>query len=51
MGCSLENDLSVALARASKWGAVVLMDEADVFMQERSASEYFRNEQVSGKNF
>ena len=44
----LERDLNTELARASKWGAVVLMDEADVFMQERSANEYSRNEQVSG---
>ena len=45
---SLERHLNTELARASKWGAVVLMDEADVFMQERSANEYSRNEQVSG---
>ena len=47
----LQHSLNTALARASKWGAVVLMDEADVFMQERSVNEYFRNEQVSGKYF
>ena len=47
----LEHNLKMALTRASKWEAVVLMDEADVFMQERSASEYSRNEQVSGENF
>lgn len=46
---SLEYSLNVALARASKWEAVVLMDEADVFMQERGATEYSRNEQVSGQ--
>jgi hypothetical protein len=38
-----------ALSRASRWKALVLMDEADVFMQERSANDPFRNEQVSGK--
>ena len=48
---TLERSLNTALARASKWGAVVLMDEADVFMQERSVTEYVRNEQVSGKCF
>ena len=49
-GSGLEYSLKMALTRASKWEAVVLMDEADVFMQERSASEYSRNEQVSGNN-
>ncbi|KAF8849072.1 P-loop containing nucleoside triphosphate hydrolase protein [Acephala macrosclerotiorum] len=39
--------LSSSLARASKWNSIVLLDEADVFMQERSGSEMFRNEQVS----
>ena len=47
----LEHQLDIELARASKWRAVVLMDEADVFMQERSANEYSRNELVSGKYF
>jgi hypothetical protein len=44
-----DKSLAAALARASKWNSIVLLDEADVFMQERSASEMFRNEQVSGK--
>ncbi|EPE28706.1 P-loop containing nucleoside triphosphate hydrolase [Glarea lozoyensis ATCC 20868] len=39
--------LTAALARAAKWKAIVLLDEADVFMQERGANEMFRNEQVS----
>ncbi|KAF4624987.1 hypothetical protein G7Y89_g13185 [Cudoniella acicularis] len=42
-----DESLSATLARASRWGSVVLLDEADVFMQERSASGMFRNEQVS----
>ena len=48
---SLEQSLDTELARASKWEAVVLMDEADVSMQERSANEYSRKEQVSGTYF
>ncbi|CZR67354.1 uncharacterized protein PAC_17253 [Phialocephala subalpina] len=41
--------LSLSLARASKWNSIVLLDEADVFMQERggSGSDMLRNEQVS----
>jgi hypothetical protein len=45
-----ERMLTAALVRASKWNAIVLLDEADVFMQERSANEMSRNEQVSGKD-
>jgi hypothetical protein len=44
-----EVKLTGALARAAKWKAIVLLDEADVFMQERGANEMFRNEQVSGR--
>lgn len=47
---SREKGLANVLARASRWNAVVLMDEADVFMQERSMTDYARNEQVSSKN-
>lgn len=35
------------LSLATDWGAVVLLDEADVFMAERHASEIHRNELVS----
>ena len=45
---SLEQRLNTEFSRVSKWGATVLMDEADAFMRERSANEYSRNEQVSG---
>ncbi|RDW80898.1 hypothetical protein BP5796_05596 [Coleophoma crateriformis] len=46
-GPSMSQSLFTTLARASKWNSIVLLDEADVFMQERSPNEMFRNEQVS----
>ncbi|KAF2964076.1 hypothetical protein GQX73_g9503 [Xylaria multiplex] len=41
------DDLSRLLTLASSWGAVVLIDEADVFMQERNLSDLDRNELIS----
>ncbi|KAH7410601.1 P-loop containing nucleoside triphosphate hydrolase protein [Cadophora sp. MPI-SDFR-AT-0126] len=41
------SDLVMALNRALRWNAIVLMDEADVFMQERGLHELNRNEKVS----
>ncbi|KAF2833877.1 P-loop containing nucleoside triphosphate hydrolase protein [Ophiobolus disseminans] len=43
----VESQLSAALAQATKWNAIVLMDEADVFMAERSLNDLARNELVS----
>jgi len=40
--------LNVALNLATRWNALVLVDEADVFMEERSNKELQRNELVSG---
>ncbi|MCJ1381029.1 hypothetical protein MMC17_004138 [Xylographa soralifera] len=47
VGHESEQKLTSALSTASRWNAVVLMDEADVFMQERGEHEFRRNEQVS----
>jgi hypothetical protein len=43
-----EVQISAALSLATKWNAIVLMDEADVFMAERSLNDLPRNEMVSG---
>ncbi|KAJ0424931.1 P-loop containing nucleoside triphosphate hydrolase protein [Aspergillus carlsbadensis] len=43
----LENKLKDILSIVPKWGAVLLLDEADVFMEERSSSDLHRNELVS----
>ncbi|KAJ4365558.1 hypothetical protein N0V83_008177 [Neocucurbitaria cava] len=42
-----EIKLSAALSQATKWNAIVLIDEADVFMAERSLNDLARNELVS----
>jgi len=46
---SLEVTLTKALSLAARWKAVILIDEADVFMEERGHNEIQRNELVSGK--
>ncbi|KAL2840684.1 P-loop containing nucleoside triphosphate hydrolase protein [Aspergillus pseudoustus] len=43
----LENKLKDILSIVPKWGAVLLLDEADVFMEARSNADLQRNELVS----
>jgi hypothetical protein len=45
----VERTLSSLLSLAERWQAVVLIDEADVFMQERTLLELERNGLVSSK--
>jgi len=45
----VESELKVALDRANRWNDVALIDEADVFMQQRDLSDVTRNGLVSGK--
>ena len=45
---SVETGLSEALRLAEKWRAVALLDEADVFMEQRTTSDLERNGLVSG---
>jgi hypothetical protein len=40
--------LSITLALATRWNAVLLMDEADVFLEARTHTEIHRNALVSG---
>ncbi|KAH8112976.1 P-loop containing nucleoside triphosphate hydrolase protein [Phellopilus nigrolimitatus] len=44
---SVEEELKSALGFAERWGAVVLIDEADVFLEERSLHDLARNAMVS----
>ncbi|KAK7413634.1 hypothetical protein QQX98_007497 [Neonectria punicea] len=44
---AVENKLAGMLARAQRWKALVLIDEADVFMQERKIDDLERNSLVS----
>jgi hypothetical protein len=44
---SVESSLKDILRMVPKWGAVLLLDEADVFMEARDATDLARNELVS----
>ncbi len=43
----LEKRLQRLLATAARWNAVILLDEADVFLERRSAADVMRNAMVS----
>ena len=45
---SVENGLSDAIHLATTWNAVILIDEADVFLEQRSLHDLERNGLVSG---
>ncbi|KAJ4413852.1 hypothetical protein N0V82_008294 [Gnomoniopsis sp. IMI 355080] len=44
---SVENNLRDAMSMCSRWGAILLLDEADIFLEERSLHELERNKLVS----
>ncbi len=44
----IEHILSDRFKTASAWGAVLLIDEADVFMERRSSNDLNRNSLVAG---
>lgn len=46
---SVEAKLKKALDRCARWNAVLLIDEADIFLETRSANSLDRNELVSGR--
>lgn len=46
---SLEKKLLKYFQRATEWDAIVLLDEADVYLEQRSATDLQRNSIVSGK--
>jgi hypothetical protein len=45
----MENQLSRWFRLAEKWGAVMLIDEADVYLERRQITDLKRNSLVSGK--
>lgn len=44
----VEKALETSFNLASRWGCVLLLDEADVFLAERSRLDFTRNGLVSG---
>lgn len=44
---SVESNLAIQFARATKWKAVLLIDEADVFMERRTTTDLNRNSLVA----
>ncbi|KAF5500539.1 Lon protease [Colletotrichum siamense] len=45
---AVENNLTDNFKKAMKWNAVLLIDEADVFMERRTTSDLTRNSLVAG---
>ena len=46
---NVESSLSNVLEMSTKWNAVLLLDEADVFLEQRSAHDLERNKLVSSE--
>jgi hypothetical protein len=44
----VENNLTREFKKAKSWNAVLLIDEADVFMEQRSTRDLTRNSLVAG---
>jgi SpoVK/Ycf46/Vps4 family AAA+-type ATPase len=47
----LEKNLNEAFELAARWNAIILLDEADVFLEERRRNELLRNSLVTGIYF
>lgn len=45
--CTVDRALVTIFALAPKWNAIVLIDEADVFLEERSSANLERNSMVA----
>lgn len=45
----VESALETNFALANKWGCVLLLDEADVFLAQRTKKDFIRNGLVAGK--
>lgn len=45
----VEKNFKEQVDLAERWGAVVLMDEADVYLEQRTVVNLGRNSLVSGK--
>lgn len=46
---AMESGLQTAMRRCAHWNAILLLDEADVFLEQRSVNSLERNELVSSK--
>jgi hypothetical protein len=46
----LEESLHAVFRMADKWGAITLLDEADVFLEQRGHSDMERNRLIAGEN-
>jgi hypothetical protein len=44
----MEDILGAWFQRGAKWGAIILIDEADVFLEKRQVKDLQRNSLVSG---
>jgi hypothetical protein len=44
----VESALQINFALANKWGCILLLDEADVFLAERRRDDFKRNGLVAG---
>ena len=45
----VEESLEQVLELSSKWNAILLLDECDMFLEARSSADIRRNRLVSGK--
>jgi pheromone shutdown protein TraB len=45
----VESNLTKHFKRATSWGAGLLIDEADIFMERRTTHDLTRNSLVAGK--
>jgi len=45
----VESSLETNFALANKWGCILLIDEADVFLARRTTSDFSRNGLVAGE--
>jgi hypothetical protein len=50
-GKEMEDILGGWFQRGAKWGAIILIDEADVFLEKRQVKDLQRNSLVSGIPF
>lgn len=46
---TVELNLTKSFKAAKRWGAVLLIDEADVFMERRKGTDLARNSLVAGR--
>jgi len=47
---TMENNLHQWFEMAASWDAIILIDEADVFLEKRTVSDLQRNSLVSGES-